>query len=177
MHVLVANAGISPPPKPIIELTLDEYRRVIDVNQVGTFLGLRAAIPAILASGGGSIVTISSVGGLQGVPGMAPYTSSKFAVRGLTRVAALEYADRGIRVNTVAPGPIDTAMMQPGFWGDTDLRPLMAATSPMRRVGQPDEVAELVLFLASDASSYCNGAEFLIDGGYLAGPAAVPSDD
>jgi len=177
LHVLVANAGISPPPKPIIELTLDEYRRVIDVNQIGTFLGLRAAIPAILASGGGSIVTISSVGGLQGVPGMAPYTSSKFAVRGLTRVAALEYADRGIRVNTVAPGPIDTAMMQPGFWGDTDLRPLMAATSPMRRVGQPDEVAELVLFLASDASSYCNGSEFLIDGGYLAGPAAVPSDD
>ena len=85
--ILVANAGISPPPRPFIELSLDEYRRVLDVNHIGTLLGLRAAIPAILASGGGSSVTISSVGGLQGVPGMAPYTSSKFAVRGLTRVA------------------------------------------------------------------------------------------
>jgi 3alpha(or 20beta)-hydroxysteroid dehydrogenase len=177
LHVLVSNAGISPPPKAIVDLTLDEYRRVVEVNQIGTFLGLRTAIPAMLASGGGSIVTISSVGGAQGVPGMAPYTSSKFAVRGLTRVAALEHANQGIRVNTVLPGPVDTAMMQPGFWGDVDLRPLMAAASPMRRVGQPEEVAELVLFLASDASSYCNGAEFVVDGGYLAGPAAVPSDD
>jgi 3alpha(or 20beta)-hydroxysteroid dehydrogenase len=177
LHVLVSNAGISPAPTPIVDLTLDEYRRVVEVNQVGTFLALRAAIPAMIRSGGGSIVTISSVGGAQGVPGMAPYTSSKFAVRGLTRVAALEHATDNIRVNTVLPGPIDTAMMQPGFWGDVDLRPLMAQTSPMRRVGRPEEVAELVLFLASDASSYCSGAEFLVDGGYLAGPAAVPSDD
>ena len=163
-----------PVPASITDTTLDEYRRVIEVNQVGTFLGMRAAIPLLLESGGGSIVTVASVGGTQGVAGMAPYTSSKFAVRGLTRVAALELAQQGIRVNTVIPGSIDTAMMQPGFWGDLDLRPIMAKAAPMGRVGQPEEVAELVCWLASDASSYCTGAEFTIDGGYLAGPVAVP---
>jgi 3alpha(or 20beta)-hydroxysteroid dehydrogenase len=174
LHVLVCNAGISPMPAPITETSLDEYRRVIDVNQVGTFLGLRTAVPLLIRSGGGSIVTVASVGGVQGVAGLAPYTSSKWAVRGLTKVAALELAGHGIRVNAVVPGSIDTAMMQPGFWGDLDLRPIMAKTSPMGRVGRPDEVAELVCWLASDASSYCTGADFTIDGGYLAGPAAIP---
>jgi 3alpha(or 20beta)-hydroxysteroid dehydrogenase len=174
LHVLVCNAGISPIPASITETSLDDYRRVIDVNQVGTFLGLRAAIPALRQSGGGSIVNIASVGGVQGVAGMAPYTSSKWAVRGLTRVAALELARDGIRVNAVVPGSIDTAMMQPGFWGSLDLRPLMAEACPMGRVGQPEEVAELVCWLASDASSYCTGADFPIDGGYLAGPPFEP---
>lgn len=174
LHVLVCNAGISPLPAPIVETTLEDYRRVVDVNQVGTFLGLRTAIPTLIESGGGSIVTVASVGGVQGVSGMAPYTSSKWAVRGLTRVAALELAAHGIRVNTVVPGSIDTAMMQPGFWGDLDLRPIMARTNPMGRVGHPEEVAELVCWLASDASSYCTGADFTIDGGYLAGPVAAP---
>jgi 3alpha(or 20beta)-hydroxysteroid dehydrogenase len=175
LHVLVSNAGVSPPPTPLVELTLADYEAVIRVNQIGTFLGMRAAIPAILASGGGAIVTVSSVGGVQGVAGMASYSSSKFAVRALTRVAALELAARGIRVNTIVPGPIDTAMMQPGFWGDVDLRPIMAERNPMRRVGRPEEVAELVCWLASDASSYCTGAEFAIDGGYLAGPVVDPA--
>jgi 3alpha(or 20beta)-hydroxysteroid dehydrogenase len=170
----VCNAGISPMPAPITETSLEEYRRVIDVNQVGTFLGLRTAVPLMVQSGGGSIVTVASVGGVQGVAGLAPYTSSKWAVRGLTRVAALELAEHGIRVNAVVPGSIDTAMMQPGFWGDLDLRPIMAKTSPMGRVGRPEEVAELVCWLASDASSYCTGADFTVDGGYLAGPVAVP---
>jgi 3alpha(or 20beta)-hydroxysteroid dehydrogenase len=112
---------------------------------------------------------------VQGVAGLASYTSSKFAVRGLTRVAALELAAQGIRVNAVVPGPIDTAMMQPGFWGDVDLRPIMAERTPMRRVGRPEEVAELVCWLASDASSYCTGGEFAIDGGILAGPMVDPA--
>jgi 3alpha(or 20beta)-hydroxysteroid dehydrogenase len=174
LQVLVCNAGISPPPSPITETSLGQYRRVIDVNQVGTFLGLHTAAPALIDSGGGSIVTVASVGGVQGVAGLAPYTSSKFAVRGLTRVAALELAPHGVRVNAIVPGPIDTAMMQPGFWGALDLRPLMAKASPMGRVGQPEEVAELVCWLASDASSYCTGADFVIDGGILAGPAGTP---
>jgi len=174
LSVLVSNAGISPLPTTIADLSLEEYRRVIDVNQVGTFLGIRAAIPAMVSSGGGSMVTVASVGGVQGVAGLAGYTSSKFAVRGLTRVAALELAPQGIRVNSVVPGSIDTAMMQPGFWGDLDLRPIMAKTCALGRVGRPEEVAELVCWLASDASSYCTGADFTVDGGYLAGPVAVP---
>jgi 3alpha(or 20beta)-hydroxysteroid dehydrogenase len=177
LSVLVSNAGISPLPATIAETSLEDYSRVIDVNQVGTFLGIRAAIPAMVASGGGSMVTVASVGGVQGVAGLAGYTSSKFAVRGLTRVAALELAQQGIRVNSVVPGSIDTAMMQPGFWGDLDLRPIMAKTCALGRVGRPEEVAELVCWLASDASSYCTGADFTVDGGYLAGPVAVPPHD
>jgi 3alpha(or 20beta)-hydroxysteroid dehydrogenase len=170
LHGLVCNAGIFRRPAAITDTTLEDYRRVVDVNQVGTFLGLRAAIPALVSSGGGSIVTISSVGGVDGVAGMAAYSSSKWAVRGLTRVAALELAHRGIRVNAVVPGSIDTAMMQPGTWGDFDVRPMMAQAAPMGRMGRPDEVAELVCWLMSDASSYCTGGDFTIDGGVLAGP-------
>jgi len=106
---------------------------------------------------------------------MAPYVTSKFAVRGLAKVAALELARDGIRVNSVHPGPVDTAMLEPDAWHGFEVRPRMAAAMPLGRLGQPSEIAELVLFLASDASSYCTGSEFVADGGHLAGPfVALP---
>ena len=170
LHVLVSNAGISPMPRPIIDTKPDDYRRVIEINQVGSFLGIHTAAPAIVAAGGGSIILISSVNGFVGAGGIAGYVSSKFALRGLAKVAALELGRQGIRVNSVHPGPIDTPMVQPESWGGFDMRPALAASSPLGRIGQPEEVAELVCWLASDASSYCTGAEFVCDGGYLAGP-------
>ena len=170
LHILVSNAGISPRPRPIIDTRPDDYRKVIEVNQVGMFLGIHFAAPAISESGGGSIVIISSVNGFVGAGGIAAYVSSKFAIRGLAKVAALELGRQGIRVNSVHPGPIDTPMVQPESWGGFDMRPALAATNPLGRIGTPEEVAELVCWLASDASAFCTGSEFVIDGGFLAGP-------
>ena len=175
LDVLVSNAGVTAPPKPITDTSLEEYLRIVTVNQVGSFLGVQAVIPSLVDRGGGSIVVISSAGGLEGTWGMAPYVTSKFAVRGLAKVAALELARDGIRVNSVHPGPVDTAMLEPDAWHGFEVRPRMAAAMPLGRLGQPSEIAELVLFLASDASSYCTGSEFVADGGHLAGPfVALP---
>jgi 3alpha(or 20beta)-hydroxysteroid dehydrogenase len=170
LHVLVSNAGISPMPRPIVDTAPADYRRVIEINQVGAFLGIHTGAPVIVSSGGGSIVLISSVNGFVGAGGIAGYVSSKFALRGLAKVAALELGRQGVRVNSVHPGPIDTPMVQPESWGGFDMRPALAASSPLGRIGQPEEVAELVCWLASDAASFCTGAEFVCDGGYLAGP-------
>ena len=170
VNVLVSNAGISPPATPITSTSLEAYLRVVTVNQVGTFLGMKAVIPTMIDGQGGSIVVISSAGGIEGTWGLSGYVSSKFAVRGLTKVAALELARDGIRVNSVHPGPIDTAMLEPEAWHGMDVRRSMAQAMPLGRLGQPSEIAELVLFLASDASSYCTGSEFVADGGHLAGP-------
>jgi len=174
LNVLVSNAGISPPPTPISATSLEDYVRVVTVNQVGTFLGVRAVIEPMVAGGGGSIVLVSSPAGMEGPWGLAPYVSSKFAVRGLTKVAALELARQGIRVNSVHPGPVDTAMLDPEAWHGHDVRPVMAAAMPLGRLARPAAIAELVLFLASDASSYSTGSEFVADGGHLAGPFVQP---
>jgi 3alpha(or 20beta)-hydroxysteroid dehydrogenase len=170
LDVLVNNAGIL--RFSLLENTsLEDYELVIRINQIGCFLGMKSVIPAMRRAGGGSIVNISSLAGMQGVGGAIAYTASKFAVRGMTKVAAIELGAHSIRVNSVHPGGIETPMTRPfgaaGASEGTGAEPRY--TSPIPRIGRPEEVANLVLWLASDKSSYCTGAEFVIDGGENAG--------
>jgi 3alpha(or 20beta)-hydroxysteroid dehydrogenase len=166
LDILVNNAGMGI-ITPIIGGSLDEYLKVIMVNQVGVYLGMKAAAEAIGASGGGSIVNISSIDGIVGMPGLSAYVSSKFAVRGMTKVAALELASLGIRCNSVHPGYIDTPMIRGGNDG-ADLSHY-AAGVPAGRIGTVADVVDVVVFLASDASRYCTGSEIVVDGGLIAG--------
>jgi 3alpha(or 20beta)-hydroxysteroid dehydrogenase len=170
LHVLVANAAVFTRAVRIADLTVDEYERVIGINQVGCFRAVHHCAPLIVESGGGAITIVSSVNGLQGSAGSAAYTSSKFAVRGLAKVAALELGRDHVRVNSVHPGAIDTFMISPDAFGGRDPRPRLADSVPAGRVGTPEDVAELICWLSSDAASYCTGAEFVIDGGMTAGP-------
>jgi 3alpha(or 20beta)-hydroxysteroid dehydrogenase len=163
LDVLVNNAGIL--AFGTIEGTSPEdFMRIVRVNQLGAFLGLRAAVPAMRRAGGGSIVNVSSVEGITGGPALAAYASTKFAVRGLTKVGAVELGPHKIRVNAVCPGGIDTPMVRGSGTEGMDLDALFAGV-PLGRAGRPDDVANVMLFLASDDSSYCNGAEFVVDGG------------
>ena len=168
IDVLVNNAGILG-IAPIASITLEQYMRVINVNQVGCLLGMRAVIPAMAEAGGGSIINIASTAGLEGVAGLVAYVSSKFAIRGMTKTAALELGRVGIRVNAICPGGIDTPMGRGDDFEKVDSSGVLAAL-PLARIGQPEEVANLAVFLASDESSYCTGSDFVIDGGMLAGP-------
>ncbi|MDQ1403297.1 MAG: 3alpha(or 20beta)-hydroxysteroid dehydrogenase, partial [Actinomycetota bacterium] len=158
LDVLVNNAGILQ-TRPMMATSLDDYRKVIDVNQVGVFLGMKAATPAMVAGGGGSIVNISSILGLAGQVFSIAYAASKFAVRGMTKVAALELARTGIRVNSVHPGYIDTHMLSAANMGVNFSDVYDINTIPAGRMGTAQDVASLVLFLASDDSVYCSGAE------------------
>lgn len=168
VDVLVNNAGILR-FAALPDMPLADYMNIVNINQVGTFLGMRAVSrPMITAGRGGSIVNISSVEGLAGMPYLTAYTATKFAIRGMTKVAALELGPNGIRVNSVHPGMIETDMVKDAAGGhDVDLSPA-AKRIPIRRMGQPDEIAEVVLFLASERSSYCTGGEFAADGGATA---------
>lgn len=170
LHVLVANAAVFTRAVRIADLPVEEYQRVIGINQVGCFQSVHYCAPVIVESGGGAITIVSSVNGLQGSAGSAAYTSSKFAVRGLAKVAALELGRDNVRVNSVHPGAIDTLMISPDAFGGRDPRPRLADSVPAGRVGTPEDVAELICWLSSDAASYCTGAEFVIDGGMTAGP-------
>jgi len=165
LDVLINNAAVYH-VVPIEDEKLADFNRLLAVNLGGPFLGIRACISAMRAVGGGSIVNISSVAGLEGFGGHAAYGSSKWGVRGLTKIAALELGPDRIRVNSIHPGAIDTAMIA-GF-----ARPGVdrGAAYPMGRIGQPEDVAALALFLASDDSSYVTGAEVTVDGGLYAGP-------
>jgi 3alpha(or 20beta)-hydroxysteroid dehydrogenase len=174
VDVLVNNAGILRFGTSVHETPLAEYREVIDINQVGTFLGMRAVVPAMLRNGSGSIINISSVAGLQVSGGIVAYAASKWAVRGMTKVAAMEYGKAGIRANSVHPGPIDTEMLRPGRQAPID--PAEEAETyqltAIPRMGRTDDVVNIVVFLASDESAYCTGAEFVVDGGRSAGAVA-----
>ena len=167
LDVLVNNAGIV--RTGYLEThSLADYMAVVNVNQVGVFLGMRAVIGAMKEAGGGSIINISSNAGLEGVEGVIGYAASKWAVRGMTKSAALELGQYGIRVNSVHPGGVDTPML-----GGNELGHMLAtnpfAGQPIPRIAQPEEIARLVLFLASDESSYSTGSEFTADGGRMAG--------
>ncbi len=166
LDVLVNNAGICI-EKPLEAHTLEEFRRVNEVNLLGTFLGVRIGTAAMARGGGGSIVNISSVAGQVGLPNFAAYTASKGGVRLLTKAVALECGEarNGVRVNSVHPGPIWTSM-QAGLFGDTDAaRERARSIVPIGFLGEPRDVAEAVVFLASDESAYMTGAELTIDGG------------
>lgn len=174
LDIVINNAGIAR-IKTIEDSTLEDYLEVIRINQVGVWLGIQAAIPALREAGGGCIINTSSIAGLQGYPGLGAYVSSKFAVRGMTKVAAQELGQYNIRVNSVHPGPIDTPMIRdPQFStrepGDTSY------DAPIPRVGHVDEVAAMMLFIAADAS-YSTGSEFVIDGGATAGSLVTRSED
>jgi 3alpha(or 20beta)-hydroxysteroid dehydrogenase len=162
IDVLVNNAGVFR-ILGLLDTDPQEWDRIVAVNQTGVFLGMRAVAPAMMAAGRGSIVNISSMAGLQGTSALA-YSATKWAVRGLTRSAARELGPHGVRVNSVHPGLIDTAMLDE--LGDR--RSAVAQRVPLGRVATADEVADLVLFLASDESSYCTGHEFVVDGGMTA---------
>jgi 3alpha(or 20beta)-hydroxysteroid dehydrogenase len=165
LDVLVNNAGVALAAS-LEDTTVADWQRLIDVNQTGVFLGLRAAVPALRHAGGGSIVNISSIAGIVAMPESSiAYSASKGAVRLMTKNAALELAPHGIRVNSVHPGRVETPMTD----GQTDAKlAWMHARTPLGRSARPEEIAHGVLFLASDEASYVTGAELVIDGGYTA---------
>ena len=173
IDVFFSNAGIEGAVAPIPEYPVEMFDRVMAVNVRGVWLGLRQVIPVMAKTGGGSIVITSSLGGLKGTPKLSPYIAAKHAVVGIMRSAALECAPLNIRVNTINPSPIATRMIAaieegyaPGAPEKAKAR--FAAGVPLRRYGQPEEVARLVLWLASDESSYSTGTTFPIDGGMSA---------
>ena len=172
LDILVNNAGIVR-PTPIIGGSLQTYMEIIQVNQVGCYLGMRAAAPLLAERGGGSIVNLSSVQGLVGLAGVSAYVASKFAVTGMTKVAALELAPHRIRVNSLHPGAVDTEMIRPAnLVGIVDAdAERVAKTIPIGRFSEAAEMARAVLFLASDDSSSCTGSALVADGGILAGPS------
>lgn len=160
INVLINNAGITA-AKSLMTTTVEEYRRIVEINQVSVFLGMKAVVPSMIKTTGGSIINISSINGLVG--GAIGYTDTKFAVRGMTKAAALELSPQGIRVNSVHPGVIETPMI---MQADTKAAvEAFAKQIPLRRIAKPEEISNLVLFLASDESSYSTGAEFVADGG------------
>ena len=167
IDVLINNAGIYA-QTTLVGSELEEYRRVIEVNQIGVYLGMREVAPVMIERGGGSIINISSVGGMRGGGGGFAYTASKWAVRGMTKSAAVRLGPHGIRVNSIHPGLIDTPMLGDTRMANPDTLEQMLGQIPLGRIAQPGEVAKLALFLASDDSAYSTGSEFLVDGGLMA---------
>ncbi|RNL64804.1 glucose 1-dehydrogenase [Nocardioides marmoriginsengisoli] len=165
VNVLANNAGILR-FADIEKMTKEEYLLLVNVNQLGTFLGMKAVARTMRKNGGGSIINASSVEGLAGMASLTGYVATKWAIRGMTKAAAMELGPKGIRVNSIHPGMIDTPMTRP-HGGDAAME-FGASRVPLRRVGYPEDIAPLYVFLASDESGYINGAEIAIDGGVTA---------
>ncbi|MEL6369842.1 MAG: SDR family NAD(P)-dependent oxidoreductase [Pseudomonadota bacterium] len=173
LDIVFANAGTEGDMKPATELTVDEFQSVLSTNVIGVWLTIKHSVDALRARGSGSIIATSSVAGTIGFPNMSPYVASKHAVCGMVKTFALELGPSKIRVNAVAPGPIDNRMMgsvgdQLGGEGAAQVRAQIEGAVALGRYGTNEEVANLTLFLASDEASYCTGGYYLVDGGYVA---------
>ncbi len=167
LDVAVNNAGTEGQPGPLSEQTADGYRTIFDTNVLGTMLSLKHELRVMRPQGSGAIVNLSSIVGHKALPGAPLYVASKHAVEGLTKAAALEAAEFGVRVNAVAPGPIETGMLD-RFAGSDDAKAGLVATLPLKRAGKPDEIARVIMFAASDAASYMTGCIIAVDGGMTA---------
>ena len=168
LNVIFNNAGVEGEQAPTADCSLENWDRVVGINLKGVFLGMKYAIPEMLKNGGGSIINNASVAGIVGFQGIPAYCASKGGVIQLTKTAALEYAKQGIRVNAICPGVIATPMVERFIGGNEQAQKAFEALEPVGRFGRPEEVAELALFLASADSSFCTGAPFIVDGGFVA---------
>lgn len=167
IDVAVNNAGTEGSTGPISQQTIENYDLIFDTNVKGVLLSMKYEVPVMVAQGSGSIINLSSIAGHVGFPGASVYVASKHAVEGLTRTAALEVAASGVRVNAVAPGPVDTAMLD-RFSGGGDNKAGLLAMMPNKRAAAPEEIAQAILYLASPAAAYVNGQILTLDGGYTA---------
>lgn len=173
VDILVNNAG-GGAGGGIERESIEDHRRIVELNITGVWVGMKTAVPAMTKRGGGSIINISSIDGLVGVEGLSTYVGTKFAVTGMTRSLALELGPRGIRVNSIHPGIIETPMVKNTPPRSMERLRNAVARQPIARMGRPEEIANAAVFFASDESSFCTGASLVVDGGHIAGPYRDP---
>jgi NAD(P)-dependent dehydrogenase (short-subunit alcohol dehydrogenase family) len=167
LDAAVNNAGTEGRPGPVTEQSAESYAATFDTNVLGTLLSMKHELRVMLPQKSGSIINVSSTYGRAGAPGASVYVASKHAVEGLTKAAALEVAESGVRVNVVAPGPIETGMIN-RFTGTAEVKKDLISRVPVKRIGRPEEIAQTIVFLASDKTPFITGASIAVDGGKLA---------